>query len=233
MHPGLFFLAISASQALAQMPCGFKIAPCPADQVCMRRDPSCTRGENCAGFCTPKSDYDDVIPAMPSRDPSVSTTPRPNRRGCGVRTTSGVYNCEADEKCIDDPIRQGSCGMACDLPGICVKKSTSPVTVSQPKPTFVICGGRRKEQPCKKDEKCVDKPETPGALAYDGAGICVKISAIDIPPTAAPTYERKCGGMTPQGKDGGCLKDEICMDDPRRPEGAPGLALDGPGICVK
>jgi hypothetical protein len=309
MLPVLLLIVVSASQALAQRPCGFRIAPCPADQICSRTDSSCTRGENCAGICAPGPYYKDMLPATPTHSTLAPTTSKAARRGCGVRMMGGVYNCEADEYCIDNPDRPaGSCGMACDRPGICMKKPTpvlcsgrlgdlnpcgpneacvctcdlgadghcpaddgpqgfcagkgvcgpvdGPIVLqpqpqksssrraaetilasTQPKPTYTICGGRQKEQPCKKDEECMDKPETPGALAYDGQGICVKKPhkslTTGIVPTSTPTYERKCGGTVPRGKENDCRKDEICMDDPRRPEGTPGLALDGFWICVK
>lgn len=134
MLPTLLLIAISAIQTFAQLDrsCGLKIAPCPVDMVCEKTDPECLRGENCPGTCQPGPYYNDFLPPTPKADqPPLQTSdpttiiipPTTQRRACGVRMVGGVYNCEIDEKCIDDPSRPaGSCGMACDQPGICVKK---------------------------------------------------------------------------------------------------------------
>ncbi|TID16642.1 hypothetical protein E2P81_ATG12061 [Venturia nashicola] len=235
MLPTLLLMAFSATQISAQIgrSCGFEISPCPADMVCEKINPACSRGENCAGTCQPGPYYNDVHPSTRTTEHSTA-----QRRGCGVPMIGGVYNCESDEKCIDDPSRPaGSCGMACDRPGICVNKnypvkraSTTTTTALQIDRAPTICGGRQKEQPCKADEQCVDKPETPGALAYDGPGICVK-KVFEEP--APPKYERICGYIALRPGEKSCRKDEICVDNPRRPKGTCGLECDGPGICVK
>lgn len=134
MLPTLLLIAISATQTIAQLDqsCGFKTAPCPSDMICENINPACSRGEDCAGTCQPGPYYNDFLSPTPkvdhlplqTSDPAIIIiSPTTQRRGCGVRMIGGVYNCEADEQCVDDPSRlAGSCGMACDRPGICVKK---------------------------------------------------------------------------------------------------------------
>lgn len=138
MLPTFLLAAILATQALAQRPCGFKIAPCPSDMVCAKTDPNCTRGGNCAGICELGPYYNEKAhqPHLQTSDPTtiITTTSSTKRRGCGVRMVGGVYNCEPNEKCIDDPKRPaGSCGMACDRPGICVKKVRKEIPAAQSK----------------------------------------------------------------------------------------------------
>ncbi|GAB1313754.1 hypothetical protein MFIFM68171_03964 [Madurella fahalii] len=125
-------------------PCGFKIAPCPAGEVCEKVDPSCDRGENCAGFCVPET----------------PKPPRPRYPSCGGYRVEPVTCPEADQLCIDDPYANG-CGMACDLPGICV--------------TPVFCGGFAGIQ-CEDGKMCIDDPRDdcdPMNGGADCGGICV------------------------------------------------------------
>ncbi|PGH18828.1 hypothetical protein AJ79_00241 [Helicocarpus griseus UAMH5409] len=68
--------------------------------------------------------------------------------------------CPADHVCIDDPRRPG-CGMACDIPGICVKKE--------------FCGGIA-GIPCPSGKECFDDPTDncdPKKGGADCAGICI------------------------------------------------------------
>lgn len=68
--------------------------------------------------------------------------------------------CPKGQICIDDPYREG-CGMACDMPGICV--------------TPVFCGGFAGFA-CKGGKKCVDDPRDscdPESGGADCGGICV------------------------------------------------------------
>jgi hypothetical protein len=68
--------------------------------------------------------------------------------------------CPVDQICVDDP-RQGGCGMACDMPGICVT------------PTF--CGGFAGLR-CRDGKICVDDPRDdcdPMNGGADCGGICV------------------------------------------------------------
>ncbi|KAK4139534.1 uncharacterized protein C8A04DRAFT_15769 [Dichotomopilus funicola] len=79
-------------------PCGFKIAPCDAGQVCEQVDPECARGDTCEGICV----------AAPS---------------CGGITATVCENKE--HVCVDDP--SDDCDPAnggADCSGICVKPVT-------------------------------------------------------------------------------------------------------------
>lgn len=134
-------------------PCGFRIAPCPTGEVCEKVDPSCDRGENCAGVC---------VPATPTTLSVVTTpkaTPKPTYGPCGGHRIEPL-TCPDDQICIDDPYAHG-CGMACDMPGICV--------------TPVFCGGFAGIQ-CEGGKTCVDDPRDncdPKNGGADCGGICV------------------------------------------------------------
>jgi len=134
-------------------PCGFRIAPCPTGQTCVRTDPACTRGENCAGFCRRER--------APAPYPTRTERPRPTHTypSCGGFRPSPV-SCPRGEICIDDPYR-GGCGQACDMPGICVKP--------------VFCGGFA-GRPCKDGRRCIDDPRDECDPKHGGAdcgGLCV------------------------------------------------------------
>jgi hypothetical protein len=95
----------------------------------------------------------------------LRSRPPPDGRGrihCGGHVPRELYyGCEADEACIDDPF-VGGCGMACDRPGICVKKSNH-------------CGGFAGFK-CN-GGKCVDDPTDacdPKNGGADCMGICVQ-----------------------------------------------------------
>lgn len=83
-----------------ERPCGFKIAPCPEDTVCIPNANSCTNLNRCAGTCHFKNNY----------------------RSCGGFRPAPAPSCPRGTICKDDPRFPDSCGMACDAPGICLPK---------------------------------------------------------------------------------------------------------------
>ncbi|KFH42467.1 hypothetical protein ACRE_068040 [Hapsidospora chrysogenum ATCC 11550] len=95
-------LAVTTVAAEGRRPCGFKIAPCPGDNVCVPMSDDCTNMNVCAGWCSPK--------------PSTHEKDYPSCGGFRIEPKP----CDAGSVCVDDPRRPGSCGMACDIPGICV-----------------------------------------------------------------------------------------------------------------
>lgn len=153
MHLSLLLLAsLLGTTALASSselrPCGYKTAPCPTGTICERTDPSCIRGENCAGLCVPTTPTPTPAPPPPEKPKSTTITtanppaPRETYQSCGGRRITPV-NCPKGYICVDDPYVRG-CGMACDRPGICVQ------------PEF--CGGYAGFA-CKDARKrCVDDP---------------------------------------------------------------------------
>jgi hypothetical protein len=141
-----------ATATVDKRPCGFKIAPCPVGQVCQKVDPSCDRGENCQGYCVP-------APNTLVTSKTTASPPKPTYQSCGGFRIKPV-ECPEGEICIDDPYSSG-CGMACDMPGICVKP--------------VFCGGFA-GIPCEGGKKCVDDPTDdcdPQNGGADCGGICV------------------------------------------------------------
>jgi hypothetical protein len=111
-----------------------------------------------------------LMTSATSRMPSnfveeLNGRPAPDEQGrvrCGGHVPRDrYYGCEAEEACIDDPY-VGGCGMACDRPGICVKKSDH-------------CGGFAGFR-CN-GGKCVDDPTDncdPKNGGADCMGICVQ-----------------------------------------------------------
>lgn len=99
----VLFAALLASQpTYAQRdsrPCGLKIAPCPIDQECHADSEDCADLNRCLGHCTWSNHYED----------------------CGGFRAIPKH-CDRWSVCIDDPREPESCGMACDIPGICVSK---------------------------------------------------------------------------------------------------------------
>jgi hypothetical protein len=133
-------------------PCGFRIAPCPTGQTCKKVDPSCDRGENCQGYCVPS-------PATTLATKTTASPPKATYASCGGFRIKPV-DCPEGEICVDDPYISG-CGMACDMPGICVEP--------------VFCGGFA-GIPCKDGKMCVDDPRDdcdPSNGGADCGGICV------------------------------------------------------------
>lgn len=77
----------------------------------------------------------------------------------GYRVTP--LKCDEGEICIDDPYNTSSCGLACDLPGICVKP--------------IMCGGIAGFR-CPDGKKCFDDPRDdcdPLKGGADCAGLCI------------------------------------------------------------
>jgi hypothetical protein len=161
MHLPLLLASLLGTTALASQlpeedyrPCGFRIAPCPTSYTCEKLDPSCDRGENCAGRCIPTTKP--PLPTLPTKPRPTSTkrtsptkptrpAPRPTKakyQSCGGMRIQPV-DCPKGYICVDDPYVHG-CGMACDRPGICVQ------------PEF--CGGFAGFA-CKDGDKiCIDDP---------------------------------------------------------------------------
>lgn len=103
---------------------------------------------------------DGLLPtrATRTRRPPTSTYP-----SCGGFRATPVF-CPEGSLCIDDPwaMAAGSCGMACDAPGICVVPGK-------------FCGGFAGLQ-CEDGKVCVDDPRDncwPGHGGYDCGGFCV------------------------------------------------------------
>ncbi|KAK3360477.1 hypothetical protein B0T25DRAFT_496385 [Lasiosphaeria hispida] len=172
MHLPTAFLTLLAALAAGtsdRRPCGLKIAPCPSGETCLRRDPSCTRGENCLGYCAAVATSTNVTTtitatAAPTKTLTTLTTkttkqPRPTYPSCGGFRIQ-PRNCAEDEICIDDPY-SGGCGMACDAPGICVKP--------------VFCGGFAGFR-CADGRRCIEDPRDdcdPKRGGADCGGLCV------------------------------------------------------------
>lgn len=79
--------------------CGFKLSPCPLDTKCISNNPYCSELNRCAGHCEFKNNYESC----------GGFTPRP-------------HNCDKNHECQNDPRLPPNCGLACDVPGICVPK---------------------------------------------------------------------------------------------------------------
>jgi len=95
-------------------------------------------------------------------DPPPSTN-----KACGGMVPG--TSCNADEVCVNDPYNGPDCGMACDAPGVCVKKKN-------------VCGGFAGIQ-CA--GTCVDDPTDdcdPKSGGADCMGLCV------MPPFPKTTY---------------------------------------------
>ncbi|KAJ4307633.1 hypothetical protein N0V84_012595 [Fusarium piperis] len=80
--------------------CGLKIAPCPEDTECIPNSPDCTDLNRCTGRCYFKNQY----------------------QTCGGFTPKPPPPCKKGTSCIDDSRIPNSCGMACDMTGICAPK---------------------------------------------------------------------------------------------------------------
>jgi hypothetical protein len=130
------------SQPSLERPCGFKIAPCPSGQICKKTDPTCDRGENCAGICVPAPVFCGGIAGIPCRekgqicvdDPTDDCDPANGGADCagmcvtepegGFKFCGGIAGFPCREKgkvCVDDP--RDDCDPAkggADCGGICV-----------------------------------------------------------------------------------------------------------------
>ncbi|RSL69563.1 hypothetical protein CEP53_002197 [Fusarium sp. AF-6] len=80
--------------------CGLKIAPCPEDTECIPDSADCTDLDRCTGRCYFKNQY----------------------QTCGGHTPKPLPPCKKGTSCIDDSRIPNSCGMACDMTGICAPK---------------------------------------------------------------------------------------------------------------
>lgn len=92
----------ASSQNASGAMCGVQLPGCPSNQWCISSDPMCYSQDVCYGKCQHKPVY-----------------PPPKYPSCGGFTRK-PNTCFAPNVCMDNPYGQG-CGMACDLPGICVK----------------------------------------------------------------------------------------------------------------
>lgn len=87
---------VAAKQGIDRA-CGLKIAPCPEDTECIPDSPDCTDLNRCTGRCYFKNQY----------------------QTCGGFTPKPPPPCKKGTTCIDDSRIPNSCGMACDMTGIC------------------------------------------------------------------------------------------------------------------
>ncbi|KAH7141418.1 hypothetical protein B0J13DRAFT_623785 [Dactylonectria estremocensis] len=79
--------------------CGYGLAACPKDQVCVADNPKCTKSNRCPRTCHYKNRY----------------------KSCGGFVVK-PKGCRKGLTCQDDPRFPDSCGQACDMPGICLPK---------------------------------------------------------------------------------------------------------------
>jgi hypothetical protein len=138
--------------AASGISCGLEMAPCHQDEICVPLDPTCTDLSHCVGTCR-----------TPPGTVRAYYTATKDYKSCGGFTATPQH-CPVDYKCIDDP-RSGGCGMACDMPGICVPKDS---------PTCAGFSGRM----CKKETglQCYDYPGdscNPKNGGADCIGICL------------------------------------------------------------
>ncbi|KAG6279033.1 hypothetical protein E4U48_000259 [Claviceps purpurea] len=137
----LYIVSLAAlGLASRQRSCGFKIADCPSDQLCVPDSPECTNLNNCLGTCQFRNSY----------------------MACGGFRSQPV-KCPSGTECRDDPRVPESCGLACDVPGICMPKKA---------PSCAGFAGRA----CPKGLQCYDvlhdgcDPQNGGA---DCIGVCL------------------------------------------------------------
>ncbi|KAM5381814.1 hypothetical protein ACJZ2D_002804 [Fusarium nematophilum] len=133
--------SLTAAKQGTGEPCGHKIAPCPSDQKCVPNKPSCTDLNRCSGTCYFKNQY----------------------QTCGGFRREPPPPCKKGTKCIDDSRIPFSCGMACDMPGICAPKKLHR------------CGGFAGLE-CPKGLWCYDDPTDdcdPENGGADCGGICL------------------------------------------------------------
>ena len=150
---------VAGAPSTSGQPCGLKIAPCPFGTVCVANDSSCTDLNRCLGTCKPR-----WLPVERSTTSTTEPTKVPTRTypSCGGFRVSPVP-CPEGSFCADDPRDPTSCGMACDMPGICIPSSA-------PK-----CGGFA-GRACPKGLKCFDYPNDgcdPRSGGRDCIGICL------------------------------------------------------------
>jgi hypothetical protein len=84
--------------------CGMNLPDCPQpQQYCASNEPNCFSLDVCPGTCK-------VWPARPP----------PKYPSCGGFTRTPNV-CPSPNVCVDDPYNGPSCGMSCDVSGICVR----------------------------------------------------------------------------------------------------------------
>ena len=91
---------------------------------------------------------------------TTASLPLPTYKSCGGFRIKPI-DCAEGEICMDNPYVSG-CGLACDMPGICV--------------TPVFCGGFA-GIPCKDGKICVDDPRddcSPTTGGADCSGLCIR-----------------------------------------------------------
>ena len=92
---------VDQNRQTADLSCGKDKPPCSEDRQCVPQKDDCTDLSSCPGNCTFKNEY----------------------KSCGAFRGETV-SCDDDSECVDDPRVQGeTCGMACDMPGICAPKT--------------------------------------------------------------------------------------------------------------
>jgi hypothetical protein len=148
----IFLLTLVVSEvSLAQRsrPCD-ATAPCPLGWVCDYSESSYEDPKPHIGMCVP-----------PKSTLTTSRWPAPTYQPCGGFVPAPDPNpCPKGYVCMDDP-RKGGCGMACDMPGICVE------------PNF--CGGFAGIQ-CPRGMGCYDDPKDNCDPKHGGAdcgGLCI------------------------------------------------------------
>jgi hypothetical protein len=104
----MVFLALKTVLGQSGRPCGLKVAPCPEDQHCIPNEPGCDDPNRCIGHC----EFTNTYPS------------------CGGHRAEPL-DCDASADCRDDPREPDSCGMACDIPGICIPKDHATCDPSQ------------------------------------------------------------------------------------------------------
>ncbi|KAF4985410.1 hypothetical protein FDECE_16574 [Fusarium decemcellulare] len=132
---------LAAAQSGSGQSCGRKMAPCLKDSKCKPDSASCQNLDRCSGTCYFKNQY----------------------QSCGGFTATPPPPCKKGTRCIDDPRIPGSCGMACDMPGICAPKNAPS------------CHGFTGEK-CPKGLYCYDDPSDdcdPDNGGADCPGICL------------------------------------------------------------
>lgn len=146
LRPSFLTLIVALSATALARNCGLKIAPCPADKVCQPKSPKCTDLNRCLGTC--------VRPTYP--------VPATTYASCGGFRVNPAPSCPTGYVCRDDP-RQKGCGMACDMPGICIPNNA---------PTCSGITGK----PCPEGLDCYDFPGdgcSPDNGGADCIGICL------------------------------------------------------------
>jgi hypothetical protein len=148
----VFALMVALAAADSGNVCGLKIAPCPEGEVCIPNDPECTDVNRCLGTCE-----------APTKMLVVKRAATTTYQACGGFVATPTP-CPTDYTCIDDP-RRGGCGMACDIPGICV-----------PNDSPTCAGFIGKSCPADSGLQCYDYPGDgcdPDDGGADCSGICL------------------------------------------------------------